>query len=76
MFFDAETLFPMRWEKYHWPGWQGAEEFDAANPTRIPPLLEHFRVLEHHVNSGLTIDDFRTDHPDYGFGKAPIVPLE
>ncbi len=76
MFFDAETLFPLRWEKYHWPGWQGAEEYDAANPSVIPPLLEHFRVLEHHVNRGLTIDDFRTDHPEYGFGKAPIVPLE
>ena len=76
MYFDMETGYPLRWEKYDWPGSEGADEADPQNPTSIPPLLEYYEVKQFEANLGQTLDDFRNDNPEFGFGRAPIVPLD
>lgn len=76
MYFDSESGFPIRWEKYHWPDWRGADEYDPAHPTETPPLLEYFELTEYQTNQGFSFADFGNDNPEFGFGKAPIVPFQ
>lgn len=76
MYFDHESGFPVRWEKYHWPDWRGADEYDPEHPSATLPLLEYFELRSWSVNEGLTFEDFSNDNPEFGFGKAPIVPFQ
>lgn len=75
MYFDAETEFPVRWEKYHWPDWKGDERFDPDRPADVAPLIEYFELVEFQRDQGLTTEDFATENPAYGFGRSNLVPL-
>ena len=48
---------------------------DPDRPADVAPLIEYFELLDYQRNQGLTIEDFATQNPAYGFGRANLVPL-